>query len=125
VHVHDPRVVAARVVAITCAALMLLAGCGDDSRTADWWVDPSAELQPATREIPIIVNENACASGRSAEGRIQVDVDYGSDAVHFDVKVRSLGRDQDCPGNPDTPYVVVLDEPLGVRPITGQPRSTY
>jgi hypothetical protein len=32
------------VVGITLASLLLVAGCGDDSRAADWRVHPSADL---------------------------------------------------------------------------------
>lgn len=89
-------------------------------KPARWRVDPSAELDAATREIPIVVNESACASGASAKGRIEADVTYRSDQVHIEVKVRPRGGGQECPSNPDTPYVVELREPLGDREVTGE-----
>jgi hypothetical protein len=94
-----------------------------DRRTepARWRVDPSAELSATSDTIPIVVNESGCASGRSSEGRIDVDVFYGADTVRLAVGVRPLvDRDQDCPGNPDTPYDVRLSEPLGERTVVGE-----
>lgn len=41
-----------------------------DGQPARWRVDPHADLSEESRTIPIIVNENECASGRSAAGRI-------------------------------------------------------
>ena len=73
-------------------------------------------LDPAATRLPLLVQERECASGQSAEGRIErPDVEYRSDAVIVTVRVRDLGGDQDCPGNPDTPFVLRLDEPVGDR----------
>lgn len=44
-------------------------------------------------------------------------VEYRPDAIVVSVTVEPLGGDQDCPGNPPTPYVLELTEPLGVRPL--------
>jgi hypothetical protein len=91
-----------------------------DPVAAEWEVDPEAELDPTTSTVPILVNEVECASGRSAEGRIEVTVDYRADEVEFDVGVRPRGGDQECPSNPTTPYIVELDEALGERAIVGK-----
>ena len=64
-----------------------------------------------------MVTELACASGQPADGRIRVDVPYGADTIGFDVRVIPREGAQDCPGNPDTPYLVPLDEPVGDRVI--------
>jgi hypothetical protein len=108
------------VLAVVLVAWLLDSWVGDDPEPADWRIDPTAELGPTTREVPITVNERSCSSGRSAEGRIAVSVDYEGDTVSLDVGVRPFGGDQDCQGNPDTPYVVVLSEPLGGRTIVGE-----
>ena len=47
------------------------------------------------------------------------DVDYQAKTVRIDVGVRPLGGDRTCPGNPDTPFVVELSEPLGERALVG------
>ncbi len=109
-------------------ALLLIGGGawwltgGNEGRAiaAAWRVDPGAELGPETREIPIIVNEAECASGRSADGRIEVDVTYEADTVNLEVAVRRLSGDQDCQSNPDTDYVVGLEEQLGDRTVAGE-----
>ncbi|HEY9564106.1 MAG TPA: hypothetical protein VIR30_10090 [Nocardioides sp.] len=90
------------------------------AQPADWRLDPAGALDPSSREVAILVNERACASGRSADGRIEVDVEYAADTVTLEVSVRPLNGDQECPSNPDTPYIVKLAEPLGDRDVMGQ-----
>lgn len=90
-----------------------------DREPASWRVDPAAELHADSRSIPILVNERACASGQPASGRISTSVAYTDDAVHLRVWVRPFGGDQSCPSNPDTPHVVVLEQPLGDRAVRG------
>jgi hypothetical protein len=89
-------------------------------KPARWQVDPSAALDPSASTIPILVQEIECASGRSAQGRIEVTVSYRADAVELHVGVRPLGGDLTCPGNLTTPYTVELDEPLGDRAVVGE-----
>jgi hypothetical protein len=83
---------------------------------ADWWVDPRAgPMRAESERIPALVLENACASGRTAEGRIlPPTVTYAADAITITILVRSLGE-AECPGHPSTPYVIDLDEPIGDR----------
>jgi hypothetical protein len=108
---------------LAAAALALLAACDvvgggilpGRAREAQWALAPDVELRPGTTELPLLVGEVACASGRTAEGRVDVDVEYGEDVVVLTARVRPLPGGQDCPGNPPTPYVVRLDEPLGDR----------
>lgn len=112
------------LVALGLAALVLVLVFVVDrtgpAQPADWRLDPGGALDPSSREVAILVNERACASGRDADGRIEVDVDYANDAVTFEVSVRPLNGDQDCQSNPDTPYTVKLAEPLGNREVLGQ-----
>ncbi len=110
-------------MAVGLIALALVAMFDDDlggAEPARWWVAPGATLGPTSAEVPIVVNEFDCASGRSAEGRIVVELVYGSDVIDIAVGVRPLGGDQECPSNPDTPFTVELSEPLGDRTITGE-----
>ena len=86
---------------------------------AQWQVDPAASLTAASREVPINVIERECASGRSASGRIEVKVDEDVESITFDVRVERRPGNQDCQGNPITPFVVELGSPLGERVILG------
>ena len=61
---------------------------GPPAVAAEWEVDPEADLNPASTSVAIIVNEIECASGRSAEGRIEVEVVYQADEVKIEVGVR-------------------------------------
>lgn len=97
-----------------------LSGTEPDAVAAEWEVDPEAQLDPTVMTVPILVHETSCASGRSAEGRIEVVTTYRADEVELEVGVRPLGGDVNCPGNPTTPYTVELDEPLGDRSIVGE-----
>ncbi len=75
------------------------------------------EPDVASSELHLLVQERACASGRSAEGRIVVDVESTADTITLTVSVRPLGGDQECPGNPNTPFVMVLPDRVGDRRI--------
>ena len=89
----------------------------EGTSVADWYVDPSAAAPgPESRSVAALVHERACASGSSAEGRImEPEVDYGMTEVIVTILVRRAPGNQACPGNPATPFVFELDEPLGDR----------
>jgi hypothetical protein len=74
--------------------------------------------RPASRSssFPIEVMERECASGRPADGRIADPiVEYGEDAITITVPVRRVEGGATCQGNPWTPFVLELDEPIGDR----------
>lgn len=106
-------------VVVWVAILVRDDGLGDPE-PADWQVAPDAAVGPSTRSVRVLVQERGCASGRSAEGRIRAEVDHRADAVVVSIGVRPYGGDQDCQGNPTTPYTLDLGEPLGDRPILGE-----
>ena len=94
-------------------------GCGPrawrDGLEADAW---KVETQPApdARQVSVLVSENHCASGRDATGRILPPwVHYGEKAITVTFHVRPVEGGALCPGNPDTPFVLELDEPVGGR----------
>lgn len=102
------------VVLGACAAAVWFSFGPGASSGATWRVDGTLD-RDSTR-LPLLVTERECASGRSAEGRIQQpDVDYTRDAVVITVRVERRSGDQDCQGNPETPYLLELDEPVGDR----------
>jgi hypothetical protein len=80
-----------------------------------WWVT----MRPAASDtrVEMMVHEDACASGQPATGRIRPDVEYEADRIIVTVRVENAGGDQACPGNPDTPYTLELEEPVGDRVI--------
>lgn len=80
---------------------------------ADWRL--ASTPSNADTELKLLVNERGCAGGKSAEGRIEVSVEYRTDAVIVTVGVRPPDGGQFCQGNPDTPYTVQLVEPVAGR----------
>lgn len=83
----------------------------------------AAEPFPDQTTIDLLVMEQACASGQSAEGRIElVELEETDDQVRLRVGVRPYqpeggGTDMTCQGNPPTPFTVELAEPLGDRQV--------
>lgn len=77
---------------------------------------PDGTVNGQSLQLPVLVNEDECASGASATGRIQQpDIQYRRDAVVITIRVAVRSGSEDCQGNPDTPYVVQLEEPIGTR----------
>lgn len=74
---------------------------------------------PDDTAVDLLVTERACASGQSAEGRVElVELAETADEVQLHVGVRP--RDADgatCPANPSTPFTAELSDPLGDRDI--------
>ncbi len=106
-------------LAVLVVRLALDDGLGEPVE-ADWRVAPGTVLGPDDTRVRIDIRETECASGRSADGRVVVDVDYRATTVTIDIKVRRREGDQECPGNPVTSFVVDLDEPVGSRTIVGE-----
>jgi hypothetical protein len=83
---------------------------------ASFRVAPDVELDPAAAEIPVLVTERACNSGQDARGRIVVaSIEEDDERVTVTLAVRPRGGAQTCPSNPETPFVLELQEPLGGR----------
>lgn len=74
---------------------------------------------PDATSIDLLVVERACASGQSAEGRVElVELAETADEVQLRIGVRPRDADgADCQGNPGTPFTVELSDPLGDRDI--------
>ncbi|MBW3562880.1 MAG: hypothetical protein KY437_10335 [Actinobacteria bacterium] len=76
------------------------------------------EPSPDDREVRLAVFERACASGRSADGRVEVvRQTLTDDQLRLVVGVRAASGAQECPGNPATPVTIELDDPLGERTV--------
>jgi hypothetical protein len=73
---------------------------------------------PGDTSVDLLVHERECASGHSAEGRIElVELNETTEQVQLRVGVRPRDGDQNCQGNPPTPFTIDLGEPLGDREI--------
>jgi hypothetical protein len=81
-----------------------------------WRPRAGAALPPETTRVPVLVQEQRCASGRDARGRIISPlVHYGPTTITVTYFVRPLEGGQNCQGVPETPATLVLDEPLNGR----------
>lgn len=92
------------------------ADVGPDLGLASFRVAPGVELAPDLTAIDVLVTEHACNSGQDARGRIVAPaVIAGMERVTVVFAVRPRAGGHDCPSNPETPFRMVLDEPLGDR----------
>lgn len=88
----------------------------EEARPAPWEPAPGADLSPGSTSIDVLVNEVNCASGQPAHGRIPApDIVYREDSIVITIGVVPRAGGQTCPSNPNTPFTVELDEPLGDR----------
>lgn len=87
---------------------------------ATWGLAPGEVVGPETTSFDVLIRENSCSSGRSAEGRIAPPmIDYGENTVDIAFIVYALPGGQTCPGPPPTTYSVTLHEQLGDRELMG------
>ncbi|GAB3163214.1 hypothetical protein GCM10027059_17290 [Myceligenerans halotolerans] len=98
-----------------CALRYDMGGLGD----AIVALDPDNPPDPDATTVDLLVTEMACASGKPADGRIEVDhLAQEEDRVEIVLGIRPPpGEGQDCPSNPPTPFTLELDAPLGDRPV--------
>jgi hypothetical protein len=83
----------------------------------EWRLDPAFPPPAAgDRQIHVLITEQACASGRSPEGRVLPPlIAPSATAMTIAILVTSRPGNADCPGNPDFAMTVDLPEPLGGR----------
>lgn len=78
--------------------------------------DPVEPLDPGDTELAVLINEQACASGRAPVDREIVPLVTETDeSVTIIVLVAPVEGGAECPGNPWHPITVTLDSPLGSR----------
>jgi hypothetical protein len=84
---------------------------------ARWWLDPAKPAPgPEATTIPALIQEVACASGQSPEGRVLEPAVFPSEAaVLVQVWVRKAPGPQDCQGNPEFVLEITLPQPVGDR----------
>lgn len=79
-------------------------------------VDPERPTDPASNEVPVVINERSCASGQAPDDRAVVPhVDETDQAVTITVLVEHVQGSAECPENPWHPITVTLQSPLGSR----------
>jgi hypothetical protein len=94
-----------------------LRGWANGRPASPWSLD--GPLDRASRRVSALVTEQDCASGSSAEGRIdEPKIEWSEDTAIITITVRSRtgpGELQTCPSNPPTPFTFDLPAPLGER----------
>jgi hypothetical protein len=80
---------------------------------ASWTLDPAFTYSAGSTELHVLVEEMSCASGLSAEGRITAQAVYGAGTVTVTAFTATQEGAQTCQGNPATPYLVHLSQPVG------------
>jgi hypothetical protein len=84
---------------------------------ATWKADADrAAIGPDTIDVPAVVSEHRCTSGRGIGDRLlPPDIAYSADAITVTFSVRPLQGSHDCQGSPPTRVVVRLAQALGDR----------
>lgn len=81
-------------------------------------LDPDREPDPDSTELPILINERACASGQAPVDREIVPVvTETATTIEVVVLVAPVKGGAECPGNPWHPITVTLDAPVGDRTV--------
>jgi hypothetical protein len=89
-----------------------------DDDLVDTDVTLAGTPSPRDMSIDLLVHERECASGHSAEGRIElVELHETTEQVQLRIRVRPRDGDQTCQGSPPTPFTIDLREPLRDREI--------
>jgi hypothetical protein len=74
---------------------------------------------PRDMAVELLVTERECASGQTAEGRVEVrDLQVTDKQVRVWIGVRPPGGSgQTCPSNPPTPFTIELEQAVGTRSV--------
>lgn len=88
-----------------------------DVTVAVWWLDPAAPPPDAsTTQFPILLQEVACSSGQSPEGRVLPPAVVATpESVTATFLVRRRPGGNDCQGTRPLAMVFEMPEPLGSR----------
>ncbi len=85
-------------------------------RGAETVLDPDKEPGPEANTLSVLITERSCAGGQPPAGREVIPVITETDTeVHIVVLVAPVRGGATCPGNPQYPVEVQLDQPLGDR----------
>lgn len=100
-------------------SMILASACTDPTGVARR-ADITLADTPAPGEVSVdlLVHEQGCNSGESAEGRIElVELTETADQVELQISVRPRKGTHTCLPNPPTPFTITLSGPLGDREI--------
>ncbi|MGW6174053.1 hypothetical protein ACWF5H_11225 [Arthrobacter sp. NPDC055138] len=130
---QTPRLVAAPsavarwvVAAISCAAVVVLSGCGgpaasersagaSEGSTGVWELLDAAEVGPDSTALRLGVTRLECAGGETGTV-LEPDVQFERGRIVIRTDVEPLtGGTYDCQGNNTVPVKVELPEPVGNR----------
>lgn len=92
----------------------------EEMNPVDWRLDPKGrELTPDSTEVDVLITERDCVDGREIGDRLlEPEVVMTETTLRVALAARPPPGDAfTCPGNPETPYTVMLPAPLGDREI--------
>ena len=124
IHADHDKITIAWVDAVNIEPGWLVAATGSCALTLDLgdlsvpWItlDPENPIDPASRELHLLVTEQSCSSGVDAAGRIKiVRIEENHDRVDLVIGVAPRSGGQDCPSSPATPFTLPLHEPIADR----------
>ena len=88
--------------------------------TVEWRLDPDESLSPDSMSIQLLINERECVSGQEIGGRlVGPEIVYTEEQILVSFAAEPPPGDAfNCQGNPETSFVLDLDEPIGDRQLT-------
>lgn len=99
------------------AACPLVLKMAEGLNIVEWRLDPGESPTPDSTSLRLLLQERECVSGQEIGDRlVGPEIVYTEDAVLVSFAAEPPPGDAfNCQGNPETSYVLVLDEPLGER----------
>jgi hypothetical protein len=88
----------------------------DGARASSWRLDPSFPASPDARELPVLITEQTMASGaRAADRLLTPELHLDGERALVRVYVKPIEGYVGRSSRHETPVIVELPEPLGVR----------
>jgi hypothetical protein len=88
----------------------------DGIRASSWRLDPTKEPSPEDTVVHLLVTEQTFSGGQRASGRVlEPDLHSDADQIVLTLFVKPRPGYQAGSNNPETPVIVELPEPVGLR----------